>query len=408
MKTIIFFSWQHLWSMAKGSGAPSYHNTIMHYINSPDWKVYLLTADATNYDLPLEENKDLFVFKDNKIVESFIKKPKWNHLVSRKRLNDFTKWAINIAKNIIKENKKCVLYAYEVWGVRPAEKLSKMYSIPLITRFQGTILNEISFTVKNRFLKFPHFEALETKSNLIIMTDDGTCGDKVVRNLKNDSPLVFLRNGLDLMGKYKELESSFDKESIYNALGIEPSVKILLMASRLTSWKKVDRGIKAFAEAKKNIGNMKLVIAGDGECRSDLEQLAKSLGVYDDVIFLGNVAQKDLYRYMSVSYIFLSLYDLSNLGNPTFEAMVMRNAIITLNGGATGSVIENNKTGILLEYNEMDRIPEKIIFLLKNEQERNRLADNAFDFAMKNFYTWEYRFLIEENRIKEILNERGM
>lgn len=393
--------------MTKGSGAPSYHHTLMYYINSPEWNVYLLTADSTNRDLPLEENKNLFIFKDSSFIENLIRKPKWNHLVSSKRLNDFTKWAINISNNIIKNNNRCILYAYEVWGVKPAKILSIKYKLPLITRFQGTILHDIRNSFKNRILKYPHFEALETPSDLIIMTDDGTYGDIVLKYLNNNSQTLFLRNGLDLMKNYKELLKETDKQSVYESLGLSQETKILLMASRLTSWKRVDRGIKALAEVTKSIKDIKLIIAGDGDCRSDLEKLAESLNVKENVIFLGNVVQKDLYKYMLISDVFLSLYDLSNLGNPTFEAMVMGNAIIALNGGATNTVIKNNENGILLEYNEIYKIPEKIIYLLKNDDVRHLLAKNAFDFANKHFYTWEYRMSIEENELKRIIDEKN-
>ena len=408
MKTIIFFSWQHLWSMKNHAGAPSYHHTITYYMNSADWDVYLFTADETNMELDSVKSGRVFLYKSSPVVNAVMAKPKVNMLVRHKKHRDFTRWAVREASKIIKKKKAadCYLYAYEVWGVLAAGLLAGKYQLPLITRFQGTILSFEKHNLFHRLIRYPHFEALETKADLIVMTDDGSMGDDTLKSLHNDSPVLFLRNGLDLYETYEKVIAETDTSRIRKKLGFGENDRILLMASRLTGWKRVDRGILALSEVVKSEPGVRLVIAGDGDERRSLEELAAKLNVLSHVKFLGSVPQKKLYQYMLAADLFLSLYDFSNLGNPVFEAMLMGRTIIALNVGATQTVLRHGQNGILINEKEQHRIPQEIIKFLRDKKESERLAGNAYKYAVSHFYSWTERMGREEAAILNITKRK--
>ena len=218
----------------------------------------------------------------------------------------------------------------------------------------------------------------------------------------NESHTLFLRNGLDLYDQFEQIYENCDIDEIKKQLKIPEDSFILLMASRLTSWKRVDRGIKALKTVLENRKDVILIIAGDGDSRSKLETLAADYGIQDHVVFLGSVPQSKVYQYMICADVFLSLYDLGNLGNPTFEAMLMKTAIIALNGGDTSTVIHNGENGILLEYEQEKDIPKAIEKLLNDDEYRNKISDNAFRFAKENFYSWKTRMKLEEEEILKL------
>ena len=76
------------------------------------------------------------------------------------------------------------IYAYEVHGVLAARLLRRRgYRMPLITRFQGTVMHP---ALGDRVLYYRRYEealALKTPADLVIMTDDGTQGEEVLRRL---------------------------------------------------------------------------------------------------------------------------------------------------------------------------------------------------------------------------------
>ncbi len=404
MKTVFFFSWQHLWSMKNKAGAPSYHHTITHYIESPEWDVYLFTTDESNKDLDIYKDGKLFLFSDNAFIEKVSTLSKINHLTLPIKHKDFTKWAVKKASEIIEKlDGEIVFYGYEVWGVEAAKKLAEKYHLPLVTRFQGTILSYEKHNLANRIIHYPHYGALETSADLVVMTDDGTMGAETLKSLGNNSKTLFLRNGLDLYDSFEGIHKNYDREKARKEFGIDENDTVLLMASRLTSWKRVDRGIKALRKLLDKGFNAKLYIAGDGDSRPSLEALTDELKLRDNVVFLGSVPQSELYKYMICADVFLSLYDLGNLGNPTFEAMLMKKAIVTLNGGDTATVIHDKETGILLEYEEEEKIPDAIERIISDDELRNKLENGAYSFAVENFYSWTKRMQIEEDAISEVL-----
>lgn len=72
--------------------------------------------------------------------------------------------------------------------------------------------------------------------------------------------------------------------------------RLVLFVSRLAIEKNLDIVLRALARAKD--ASLKLVIAGDGPARADLERLARSLGLAEQIAFLGEVeraALPDLY-----------------------------------------------------------------------------------------------------------------
>lgn len=399
MKTILFFSWTHLWSMRKGAGAPSYYHTITHYIDSPEWDVHLFTADETNMELNIARDGRIHLFRAPEFVERGLSARKVSLIFKHIKHYLYTRWAIKEAEKIIGKCGFCYLYGYEIWGIKPAHKLSLKYHYPFIARYQGTAICSERDTWKNKLRRYPHYEALSTPADLIIMTDDGTFGDQVLKRLKNNSNCLFIRNGLDLYAKYKKIIRSTDTSLIKKELGIDEGEWVIMMSSRLTSWKRVDRGIVAMGGVLEKMRHVKLIIAGDGDEKEHLENLAVNMGISSHIIFLGSVLQKELYKYMLASDVFMSLYDIGNLGNPTFEAMLMRRPVIALNNGATCTVIHHNENGILLDLERLNQLPEVIIDLLENQKKREKIAAGAFEYAVKNFYTWEERMSREEKEI---------
>src|SRR5207244_10531592 len=80
----------------------------------------------------------------------------------------------------------------------------------------------------------------------------------------------------------------------------ETRARTLLTVARLADlWKGHDTAIRALPLVKAKCPDVRYVIAGDGPLRDYLERVARSVGVEQDVAFLGEVrdeALPDLYR----------------------------------------------------------------------------------------------------------------
>jgi glycosyltransferase involved in cell wall biosynthesis len=230
------------------------------------------------------------------------------------------------------------------------------------------------------------------------MTNDGTQGDVVLDRLNHRSQkTLFLRNGVD-----KKLFSS-PTDTIDNP-NFDSDGPVLLTVSRLVSWKRVDRAIQALPKVVKRYPETTLVIVGDGPEQSSLEEQARSLNVRENIHFAGAVPHDQIPQYLNSSDIFLSLFDISNVGNPLLEALTAGCCIVTLDTGATATVITDGENGKLLSLSDINNLSNVIIELISDDDKRSMLARNASDFADKQLWTWEERIDREIEEVSGLVN----
>ena len=304
------------------------------------------------------------------------------------------------------------IYAYEVHGVLAARLLRRRgFRLPLITRFQGTVMHP---ALSDRLLYARRYEealALKTPADLVIMTDDGTQGDEVLARL---NPAVraktkFWRNGLDLDRLHAP--TSEERSQARAALDIADDAFVMLTASRLAAWKRVDRAIRALPRIRLWTPNARLLIVGDGEEKARLEALARELRVADAVRFVGAVPQTDVMQYMHAADVFLAIADLSNVGNPLLEAMACGMCIVAIDAGDTRDLIADGHTGRLVDSSNRsgiarpieERLGDLLVSLAGEPGQRQRLAQGAASYAREHFWTWDQRMSAEVEAVEALV-----
>jgi glycosyltransferase involved in cell wall biosynthesis len=303
------------------------------------------------------------------------------------------------------------IYAYEVHATLAARLLRRRgLRLPLITRFQGTVMFP---ALSDRIMYARRYEealALKTPADLVIMTDDGTQGDEVLGRL---NPAVrnktkFWRNGLDLDRLHAA--DAGERAGSRRELGIADDAFVMLTASRLATWKRVDRAIRALPRIVSWVPQALLVVVGDGEERLRLEALARELGVAQHVRFAGAVPQADVMRYMHATDVFLAIADLSNVGNPLLEAMACGVCVVAVDAGDTRDLIADGGTGRLVDSSNRsgiarpleERLADLLVTLAADPAQRQRLSAGALAYAGEHFWTWEQRMAAEVEAVEAL------
>ncbi|MDP9239003.1 MAG: glycosyltransferase family 4 protein [Chloroflexota bacterium] len=317
------------------------------------------------------------------------------------------------AEQLLRANRSTydVIYAYEAHAVLAARLLRRRgVRLPLVARYQGTVMYP---ALKDTLLYYRRYEealALKTPADLIIMTDDGTQGDEVLAKLnpRSRDRVKFWRNGLDL-GRLRP-PGPEDRIAARAALAIPNDAFVMLTASRLATWKRVDRAIRALRRVRSWVPQALLLVAGDGEERARLESVARSLGVSDAVRFAGAVPHADVLRYMQASDVFLAIADLSNVGNPLLEAMACGMCIVAVDAGDTRDLIADQRTGRLVDNSQRsgfvkpleDRLADLLVTLAGDAPQRARFASSAAAYAAEHFWTWDQRLAAELEAVQAI------
>lgn len=294
------------------------------------------------------------------------------------------------------------LYGYEMFGTPVAWFWARLFGKPVISRFQGTLMSKYLNSPEKLLYNWTHWLPMKLPTDLLIMTDDGTQGDKVLKYLKvPETRWRFWQNGVNLT--YIHNESGF-QNALRSEYGISFDTILFSSASRLTYWKRVDRIIRALALIPKD-RKVFLVLIGDGEQRTALEYLVVDLGIAERVLFTGSLAHDSVIRWHKAADVLVSTYDVSNVGNQMLEAQVLGKPYLTVNTGDTAKVIQHGVNGLLVEDpDDHVKLADSMLQLIDNNQLRAKLSEGALEYSHKNILSWERRLEMEIKEVEQKIN----
>ena len=148
--------------------------------------------------------------------------------------------------------------------------------------------------------------------------------------------------------------------------GISQSAPLLGCVGVLLPDKGQEWLVRALAEVKKEFSGTKLLLAGEGPCRGQLESLARDLGLKDDVIFAGFV--KDVESAYAALDVFLLPSFFEALNNSLLAAMAYEIPSIAFDRGALGEIIEHEKGGLLVSGPDPAEISAAAIRILRDHE----------------------------------------
>jgi glycosyltransferase involved in cell wall biosynthesis len=155
-----------------------------------------------------------------------------------------------------------------------------------------------------------------------------------------------------------------------NRWGLGEKEKLLGCAGVLLRDKGQEWVIRALAELRGEFPGCKLLLAGEGPYRGQLQRLTAELKLQDAVIFAGFVRDvENVYRALDV-FVFPALFE--GLGTSLLAAMAHGVSSVTYFGCALGEIVENGKSGLQVAPKNPEVLAEAI---------RRILSDN--DFAAK-------------------------
>jgi len=398
-KSIIIISHLNVWSMGRSKGAQSLWLTIKGYSDA-GYNTYFITSNKKMSNNEVQYPNLKIIRFNATFIECFLKYKKIGFIFKIIFWIYFQSKAYIIGFKTAKKYENIVFYGYEVYGIPVAKILSFVFKMPMISRFQGTILMPKTKTKFWRTRYWQHVLAMKIPADLILMTNDGTQGDRILQLLnKSVRNVEFLMNGVEVNSKIDNI----DIDKAKTDLNIHCEHKILLTISRLVNWKRLDRIITAMPSILKENKNITLLIVGDGQEKENLIKQVQIAQINNNVKFVGSISHKELYKFYGIADIFISFYDLSNVGNPLLEAMTYGKCIITLNNGDTNKLIRNNYNGILLNIDEIVNIPKIILDLLEDNSKILNLGKHSKLTAQHKFWSWDQRIEYEISKVDKIL-----
>jgi len=141
--------------------------------------------------------------------------------------------------------------------------------------------------------------------------------------------------------------------------------------------------IRALVEVHKEFPSARLLLAGDGPMRGELEALAKTLGLGDAVVFAGFV--KDVESVYAALDVFLLPSFFEALNNSLLAAMAHAIPSIAFRRGALAEIIEDGKSGLIVSGPQVQEIYQAVARILRDYNFARRLGEAGRVRVMENF-----------------------
>lgn len=195
--------------------------------------------------------------------------------------------------------------------------------------------------------------------------------------------LGFTKTGYPVVHHGIKIES-FDKEMYREECRKgEPQ---LIIVGRIISLKGQRFLIDSMTKIVHDFPGIKLLVIGEGDEKNNCIEKVKELGLQNNIEFLGYKPHP--YPYISHSDVIVLPSVFEAFGLVYIEAFALKVAVIAFDTAAGNEIITNNETGLLVEKSNSTALAEKISYLLRNKEERERIADQAYE-KYKNSFTTE-------------------
>lgn len=260
--------------------------------------------------------------------------------------------------------------------------------IPVVTTLHGT---DITLVGKDRTYK--------PVVAFSINQSDGVTA--VSENLKEDTLAFFdIQNEIRVIPNFIDLNRFNHKAKNHFKKAIAPNdEKIIVHTSNFRKVKNVPDVVRVFAKVLEKIP-AKLLLAGDGPERVEVEQLCRELNLKDDVRFLGKLDAVE--EILSVSDLFILPSETESFGLAALEAMACKLPVISSNAGGIPELNIDGVTGYLDAVGDVDSMANHAIYILEDETRLQKFKENALahakTFDLKNImpiYERYYEEVIE-------------
>ncbi len=241
--------------------------------------------------------------------------------------------------------------------------------IPFITTLHGTDITLVG--------KDPTYEPVVTFS-----INESDAITAVSENLKAETFHSFkIEKEIHVIPNFVDIKRFFqaDKDHFKQMLAPEGE-RILVHVSNFRSVKRVQDVIKVFDKVKQVVP-AKLLMIGDGPDRQMAEDLARTLGLYNDVRFLGK--QEQISEILSIADLFILPSETESFGLSALEGMACSVPLISTNAGGLPEINVDGETGFMSNVGDIESMSRNAIYILSDEDRLQNFKKAAINQARK-------------------------
>ena len=176
------------------------------------------------------------------------------------------------------------------------------------------------------------------------------------------------------------------KSEIRKELGYTDDEKLILCIGELLPNKNQGMAIRMMEKLVNDISEAKLLIAGNGPERENLENLVKELQLENQVEFLDYCTY--LEKYQRAVEVGVSCSKREGLPLNVVESMLTKNPVVVSKNRGHRELVRHEETGYLVNVNDVQAMYEYVKKLLLDEEHRALMGEQAAVFAQEFNFTY--------------------
>lgn len=154
-----------------------------------------------------------------------------------------------------------------------------------------------------------------------------------------------------------------------------------LYVGRLKRYKGLETALEAVALARREVPNLRLLVAGSGDDRERLEGIARRLDLGESVQFLGYVEEEEKRRLLRTAWAVVFPSPKEGWGITNVEAAACGTPAVASDSPGLRESVLDSKTGILVPHNNTEALSTALRRLSGDTHLITRLGAAARDFA---------------------------
>ncbi len=270
-------------------------------------------------------------------------------------------------------------------------------NIPIVTTLHGTDITLVG--------RDPSFEPVVTYS--MNQSDGITAVSDYLRqetinhfDIKRDIEVI--PNFIDTE-RFQRLDTSTLKQEL-----CPKCEKVLVHVSNFRPIKNTLHVVQIFHKLRQAGLSLKLLLVGDGPDRMPAEHLARKLGIYNEIRFMGK--QDAVEEILSIADVFIIPSGSETFGLAALEAMACEVPVVASNIGGLPELVIDGETGFLCPEGDIEAFAEKTRQLATDNELLKRMGKAARKRAVEVFanehviphYEQFYRDTIAKTREAEL------
>jgi len=209
-------------------------------------------------------------------------------------------------------------------------------------------------------------------------------------------------NGTDLKRFFPSEDGTRDLRRRYR---IAPDAKLVLSVRSLLFRKGLDVLVRAMPRVLEFEPTALLLLVGEGPERENLIALRDGLGLQDKVLFAGHVPNAELTPYVNACDLFVIPSRQESFGIAAIEAMACGRPVIGTAVGGLNEIIDDCRTGMLVEPDNVQHLADAIIRVLANRELAASLGRNALR-KVEADYGWRNIASITVDTYRQVLDSK--